>query len=189
MTATKKYNVSVGGLAEGIYHYEFKADGRFFTSFEGSEILGGEIVAKVEVDKTARNITLGFEIGGTVEVACDRCLEPCTFPVDYRGVLAVKFTDEPLQKGEEYDGEVLWLRRGEQEVDLAQYIYESVVLSLPYRRIHPEGADGKPTCDPDMLARFSIVSPEEFDKLTSREERAIEGDPQWEKLRELREKM
>ena len=31
-----------------------------------------------------------------------------------------------------------------------QYIYESIVLSLPYRRVHPDGE-----CDPDMMARFT----------------------------------
>ena len=45
---------------------------------------------------------------------------------------------------------------GEDEVDLAQYIYESIVLSLPYQRVHPEGE-----CDPEMLGRFRIVSDED----------------------------
>ena len=48
----------------------------------------------------------------------------------------------------------------EGEVSLAQYIYESIVLSLPYQRVHPEGE-----CDADMLHRFRIVSQEEFSQI------------------------
>ncbi len=65
----------------------------------------------------------------------------------------VKFSEA----GGEYDGEVLWLYPGDTEVDMAQYVYESIVLSLPYRRVHPDGG-----CDPAMLERFRIVSPQEF---------------------------
>ena len=49
---------------------------------------------------------------------------------------------------------------GRGEVSLAQYIYESIVLSLPYQRVHPEGE-----CDADMLHRFRIVSQEEFSQI------------------------
>ena len=46
----------------------------------------------------------------------------------------------------------MWISPADGEVSLAQYIYESIVLALPYSRVH---ADGE--CDPDMLARFTVV--------------------------------
>lgn len=54
----------------------------------------------------------------------------------------------------------MWISPAEGEVSLAQYIYESIVLSLPYQRVHPEGE-----CDADMLHRFRIVSQEEFSQI------------------------
>lgn len=54
----------------------------------------------------------------------------------------------------------MWISPSEPEVSLAQYIYESVVLSLPYQRVHAEGE-----CDADMLRRFRIVSEEEFSQI------------------------
>ena len=65
-----------------------------------------------------------------------------------------------LIDGYDYDGEVMWISPAEGEVSLAQYIYESIVLSLPYQRVHPEGE-----CDADMLHRFRIVSQEEFSQI------------------------
>ncbi len=92
----------------------------------------------------------------------------------------VRFSNEP----QEYDGEVLWLAPGEDEVDLAQYIYESIVLSLPYQRVHPEGG-----CDPGMLRRFRIVSGEEFARIEARSGQETPKGGDWEKLAALREQL
>ena len=54
----------------------------------------------------------------------------------------------------------MWISPSEDKVDLTQYIYESIVLSLPYRRVHEEGK-----CNPEMLASFTTVSEEEFEQL------------------------
>ena len=83
-------------------------------------------------------------------------LEDCRLPVAFDGTLLVRFSDEVA----DYDGEVMWISPAEGEVSLAQYIYESIVLSLPYQRVHPEGE-----CDADMLHRFRIVSQEEFSQI------------------------
>lgn len=77
-------------------------------------------------------------------------------PVEFDGTLVVKFSDEVS----DYDGEVMWLSPSAGSVDLTQYVYESILLSLPYQRVHPDGE-----CDPEMLGRFRIVTGEEFDRL------------------------
>jgi len=102
-------------------------------------------------------------------------------PIDFEGQLVVKFSDEV----HEYDGEVMWMLPGEDRVELAQYIYESIVLSLPYQRVHPEGE-----CNPEMLKRFRIVSDREFASIEAAAEGAGErGGGEWAKLAALRERM
>ena len=63
-------------------------------------------------------------------------------------------------------------------------IYESICLSLPYQRVHPDDSEGRSTCDPDMLSRFRIVSEEEFDRLCPGTE--TDGSSPWEKLKEIK---
>ena len=104
-------------------------------------------------------------IEGYAVCECDRCLEDCKVPIDYEGRLTVRVSDE----AGEYDGDMMWVAPSEEEIDLTQYIYESIVLSLPYRRVHPEGE-----CNPDMLARFSIADGSEVDETADDEE---ESDP------------
>jgi uncharacterized metal-binding protein YceD (DUF177 family) len=54
----------------------------------------------------------------------------------------------------------MWISQSESTLDLTQYIYESIVLSLPYRRVHDEGG-----CNPEMLASFKTISEEELEAL------------------------
>ena len=75
-------------------------------------------------------------------------------------------------------------RSSETELNVAQYIYESICLSLPYQRVHPDDGEGHSTCDPDMLSRFRIVSEEEFGRLCSEAE--ADGNSPWEKLKEIK---
>jgi len=103
---------------------------------------------------------------GEGEVTCDRCLEEFMMPVDYTGTLQVKFAEV----APESDGDIIWLHPVEGELPLAQYIYESIVLSLPFQRVHPDGEDGRPGCDPEMLKHFRIVSGDEFDEMFPEEE-------------------
>ena len=156
MDDTKRFVIAYKGLKPGQYTFHFEVDGGLFAAYENSEIKDGHCRVEVVMTRLEQLLDLDIAIAGSVVVACDRCLEDCEIPIDYRGHLAVKFSDEV----QEYDGEVLWLSPSEDEVDLTQYIYESIVLALPYQRVHPEGE-----CDADMLHRFRIVSQEEFSQI------------------------
>jgi uncharacterized metal-binding protein YceD (DUF177 family) len=106
---------------------------------------------------------LEVRITGKVTVPCDRCLEDCDLPVDFRGRMAVKVSEEE----QPFEGDIMWVAPGESVIDLEQYIYESIVLSLPLHRVHPEDVHGQPLCNPAMLERFKIVTEEEFNTLTT----------------------
>lgn len=166
MNTLGKYSIAYKGLSIGMHRFDFSVDNRFFEAFEGSEIQEGHADVSVELDKQSHLLTLDFTIKGEVAVTCDRCLEEFMMPIDYSGRLIVRFSETR----DESDGEVMWISPSETEINLAQYIYESICLSLPYQRVHPMDKNGKSGCDPDMLSRFSIVTEEEFEKLSHKQE-------------------
>lgn len=148
MEQTARYVIACKGLKNGNYDFEFKVGSELFSIEQSDDIRGGEFDVKVLMRKSGSMAELETAIAGYAVVECDRCLEECRIPVEYEGTLAVRFSDgEP-----DYDGEVLQVPASEGEVDLTHYIYESIVLSLPYSRVHPEGE-----CNPEMLARISGV--------------------------------
>jgi uncharacterized metal-binding protein YceD (DUF177 family) len=156
------YTIAHKGLKEGDHRYEWRVGDAFFEARPEGGIKGGDLTVGAVLEKGATGVMrLGVEIKGGVVVPCDRCLEDCELPVRYNGQLAVKVSEQEHP----FEGDILWLNPGDSAIDLEQYIYESVVLSLPLQRVHPEDVHGQPLCNPAMLERFKIVTEEEFENI------------------------
>jgi uncharacterized metal-binding protein YceD (DUF177 family) len=98
-----------------------------------------------------------FKIGlsGFVNVTCDRCLDFFDISVVYNGTLYVNFDNKFSDKELNYiDNDFITIAAENNEIDLSHYIYESIFLSLPYRRIHPDDEKGNSTCNKKMLKKL-----------------------------------
>ncbi|MCQ2156465.1 MAG: DUF177 domain-containing protein [Bacteroidales bacterium] len=106
-------------LKTGHNHFEWRADGQFFKTFGDSGILDADI--SIDLDVNFHGVTADVECAmkGTVTVECDRCLEDLVLPVE------TGFEDSVVA---DEDG-----------LDFSQDIYDYVLLSLPLRKVHPEG--------------------------------------------------
>lgn len=143
-TDQKSYAIDYQSLEYTPYSCEFDIDDRIFVERESEEVKGVKCKAFVEAIRTGSTVDVDVHITGTVVVACDRCLEDCEIEVAYDGSLVVHLSEN---EGE-YDGEQMWVAKGD-DIVLDQYIYESIIIALPYQRHHIEGE-----CNPDMIARF-----------------------------------
>ena len=157
------YKIAYKGLKVGSYDFDFKVDSALFEAYETEEIKGGDCVVRVQLNRSEAMLELNVSIEGEVICECDRCLEDCPIAIDYNGDLVVKFSEET----DFYDGDVMWISPAEDMLDLTHYIYESIVLSLPYSRVHEDGE-----CNPEMLASFTEISEEELEALEAKAEEA-----------------
>ena len=151
------YTIAFKGLKNGEHTFDFQVDNALFEAFETEEIKGGDCNVRANLVRSESMLELNITIEGEVICECDRCLEDCPIAIDYEGDLVVKFSDET----DYYDGDVMWISPADDVVDLTQYIYESIVLSLPYSRVHEEGE-----CNPDMLV--NEISEEELAALEAK---------------------
>lgn len=87
-----------------------------------------------------------INITGTVALDCDRCLDNLILPASTNGELAVRFGKEEDSNPAD---DLLVLDPSEGEIDLSQYIYDSICVSLPLQRVHPEGQ-----CNPEMMKKL-----------------------------------
>ena len=150
------YTIDYKGLKNGEHTFDFQVDNKLFEAFETEEIKGGDCNVRANLVRSESMLELNITIEGEVICECDRCLEDCPIAIDYEGDLVVKFSDET----DYYDGDVMWISPADDVLDLTQYIYESIVLSLPYSRVHEEGE-----CNPEMLASFTEISEEELEEM------------------------
>jgi uncharacterized metal-binding protein YceD (DUF177 family) len=153
------YGIAYGSLPQGKHSFRFEVDDAFFRRFEGSEISEGRVSVSVDAEKAGSFMVLTFGMEGSVKVACDRCLDEFLTPVAFEGTLTVSFTGE-AEEDDFSENEVMNMQPGDTEADLAQYIYESICLSLPMQRLHPNDKQGRSACNKDMLAKLQELQQE-----------------------------
>ena len=113
------FEIPVKGLKNGKNVFHWHSDGSFFREFGESGILDADLEIAAEVDYEDYSVTLACRIDGSVVVACDRCLEDLTLPVH-----------AAYERDDYGDARIL---------DLSQDIYDEVCVSLPLRKVHPDG--------------------------------------------------
>jgi uncharacterized metal-binding protein YceD (DUF177 family) len=174
MNYLSQYTLPFSGLSEGKHLFDFDVNDRFFAEFETSEVEKGDLKVQVELEKRSTYLRLTFSIGGVVQLICDRCLENFNYPLESKRELLVKFSDKPVED----EAEMIYLHPTDFQVEIAQYIYEFVILSLPIRRIHPDGEDGESLCDPVMIKKLEELR---YHGKTSDEPE----DPRWKELKKF----
>ncbi|SNR59353.1 Uncharacterized metal-binding protein YceD, DUF177 family [Maribacter sedimenticola] len=169
----KEFNIPFSGLKQGKHHFNYQIDNTFFDSFGYDEFNAADVNLDVVLYKSSTMLELDLEASGTVNVNCDITSEPYEQPIDGELHLVVKFGEEFNDE----DDEILILPHGEHQLNIAQYVYEMLVLAVPQKRIHPGIEDG--TLQSEVLDRLNELRPKE--KRTDKEE----NDPRWDELKKL----
>ncbi len=137
------YRIPLLGLHEGLHQFEFDIDGLFFREFEHSPVRQGAVLLRLGLDKRPGLAVLNFAFEGTLHTVCDRCLEPFDLPIQGTRQLLVKYGEEACE-----EEEVIYLKRGTPHLNVAKFIYEFLLLSMPLVRLHE--AAGL-SCNPEVL--------------------------------------
>ncbi|MFP9112991.1 YceD family protein [Flavobacterium sp. RHBU_3] len=175
MKLNKEFLIPFVGLKQGKHQFEFDIDKTFFDGFQFDEYNNVNIKVNLVLEKKSTMMELTFKHKGFVNVPCDITNEDFDLPVKGKLFLLVKF-------GEEFNNdndEILILPHGEYQIDVSQYIYEMIVLSVPTKRIHPGVKDG--SVGGGMLDKLDALAPKEQQQV--KEEKNT--DPRWDGLKKL----
>ncbi len=77
--------------------------------------------------------------------------------------LLIKLAGEDAEDIDE-ESDVVFIPRSETVIDISNWLYEFVMLSIPLQRIHPDGPDGKSGCNPVAISLLSQLEPEPDDQ-------------------------
>lgn len=171
MKDLKQFNIPFVGLKLGSHSFQYQIDNTFFTLFDYNEFESASLEAAVTLTKKPTLLELDFEISGFLAVLCDVSLESFNMPVTGTFSIIVKFGEAYNDENEE----ILILPHEAYQINVAQYIYELIVLSLPSKRVHPKVLDG--TMQSEALKKLK--------ELEIKEEETNTVDPRWDKLKDL----
>ena len=169
----QEFKIPFVGMKTKLYQFEYLIRGLFFSNFAESDIEKCAIEVKLDIDKRENFFLLTFYIDGTIEMPCDRCMEPFNQSVfgDYE--VAVKYKNEDVIETEDED--VVYVSKSDDFIDVSELIYEFILLSIPLRCAHPENELGESECNQEVL-----------NKLKSTKEENV--DPRWAALEKLKNK-
>ena len=175
MKALKAYKIQFVGLKVGEHNFDYNIDNTFFNNFEYEEFNEVDVKIDLKLIKKTTLLELYFEATGHVNVNCDLTNEPYNQSIEDKFKLVVKFGSEYNDDNED----ILIIPHGEYEINVAQYIYELIVLAVPAKRVHPGIEDG--TLKSDILSKLEELSPQKGDD----EKESEDIDPRWNNLKKL----
>ncbi len=174
MKDLKEFTIPFVGLKLGAHTYNFDIKNTFFEHFEYDEFNDATINLDVLLEKKTTLLEFTLSYNGSVNVNCDTTNEPFDQEVEGEYHFVVKFGDEFNNENED----LLILPHGSYQVNIQQYIYESIVLAMPTRRVHPGVEDG--TLKSEILEKLEELSLKMEDEV---EEETT--DPRWDDLKKL----
>ena len=185
MKSSRTYTIPFIGLKLGTHQYDYHIDKSFFDVYPQQDFNSTDIDVKLNFTKKTTLLELDFDISGYVNINCDVTNESYNQKVSNVFSIVVKF-------GQDFDDtneDLLILPHGAYEVNIQQYIYEFIVLSVPYKRVHPDVLNGTSTSI--ILDKLNSLEPninKEEDSTDSdhgADDDPTDTDPRWDALKKL----
>jgi uncharacterized metal-binding protein YceD (DUF177 family) len=145
------YTIAFKGLSEGKHIFDYEIDDKFFSEFDNAVVEKGKVNVRIFLEKQSSLMILTFNLKGTVQVQCDRCLEMYDQPIVGNERIFVKFGEKEFSDGDD----VIWVSTNDYQLNVAQLIYEFICLAVPIKKIHPDDKNGNTTCNPEMIEKLN----------------------------------
>lgn len=179
MKHIKGYSVNIFALTDGEHSFDFQINKAFLAHFDTPLVDDIDVNVNLQLVKLPTLLELEIQSKGTVPAICDLCAEEFDLEIKGEEKLVVKFVDVIPENAD--PTEVIYLQSGEHHLELAETLYEAVMLSIPIQKRHPLDENGQPTCDPDTLAYLNKETNDEAEESES-------INPIWNELKKLKNK-
>lgn len=161
MKNNREFEIAWQGLKPGLHVFEYAVDDRFINNKQADadfKNLNAQI--KLSFDKKTNFFLLHFDIDGIITVSCDRCGDEFEMRLWDEFDLLVKLAGEDVETRDE-DADAVFIPRSETVIDISDWLYEFIMLSIPLQKVHPDNADGSPGCNPQALSLLNKLSEHE----------------------------
>ena len=148
----REYEIAFVGLRPGLHEFQYEIGDKFFVDFQQADFANCKVIIKLLLEKSTSFMMLKFEIGGTVDVICDRCGNTLNMNLWDEFNMVVKLVENPDDmNADEEDPDIYYISRTESHLHLENWMYEFICLSIPMQRMCAENEIGGPQCNKEVL--------------------------------------
>lgn len=158
-------------MKEGIHLFNYELGNKFFKNFDYYDFLDAKLFAKLELEKQSTLLNLKFSFNGEIEVQCDVSMESFNLDLETEHEVVVKFKDDIIST----DDKVIFMPAGSHSIDVSHLIYESIILAVPQKKVHPGIENG--SLKSEIVEKLEALKPKKNFKEKT--------DPRWDKLKDL----
>lgn len=128
------YKVDLASKSDGHYEQDFKIGKEFFENMENSDVQAADVHVHMDMEKKNDTYDCTFHCTGTLQVPCDRCLDPMDLDVDTTYHVVVKY-------GDDYDDgdNLLIIPYSNTYLNVSYMLYDTLLLTIPLRHVHAPG--------------------------------------------------
>ncbi len=144
-----EFIIEYAGLPAGKHIFEFDIDNQFMQQYFEEPLENVfKVQSVVKLLKYNHSLQARVQLKGLVSVVCDKCLISYEYPVQYEADLLI-------EKGypENSSDEILMVEENDNKINFSQYLYESVMVSLPPKIVPCELFEGV-RCDEEILKKI-----------------------------------
>ena len=161
MSHRREYEIAFVGLKPGEHHFTYDITEKFFEPFQEQDFTNCQTTVKLRLEKNNGFMMLKFDLDGKVEVVCDRCGNNLPMQLWDEFNIIVKMTEDPeVMNDREEDPDVYYISKSESHLNVADWIYEFINLSIPMQKMCKEDEIGGPQCNSEVLDKLKKMDEE-----------------------------
>ena len=158
-------------MKEGTHLFNYEIGNKFFKNFDYYDFLDAKLFAELELEKQSTLLNLKFSFNGEIQVQCDVSMESFDLKLETEHSVVVKFKDDIIST----DDKVIFMPAGSHSIDVSHLIYESIILAVPQKKVHPGIENG--SLKSEIVEKLEALKPKKNFKEKT--------DPRWDKLKDL----
>ncbi|MCP1996737.1 DUF177 domain-containing protein [Flavobacterium sp. HSC-61S13] len=181
MSNEKQFLIPFIGLKLGKHQFENQIDKSFFELYNFDDFNDIKADVVVLLNKKSTHLEFSFSFEGHVNVPCDVTAQDFDMPLKGKLEIIVKFGDKFNEDHDKY----IVIPFNEHKIDVAQYVYEMIALSIPHKRVHPGVLDGSLDSEALDYLGYSKEKEEEEENEEIESNKDNDTDPRWDQLKKL----
>lgn len=134
MVKNKAFDIHIFNLKDKVHEFSFPVKDEFWEEMGGEKFPNTKITADVQLDKRDNIIEALFHIHGSLELICDRSLNPFDHPIQIEERVVFKFGEEETT----LDDDLFVITKNTQVINVAQLIYDFIGTAIPMKKLHPD---------------------------------------------------